>query len=66
MSSKPLPTSMAKGKKVLRHVLLMAAKHNIPSGYRKDYIPDLSTEAKHLVNQRDEARSRDPKDPDDA
>jgi hypothetical protein len=55
---------VAKGEKVLRHVLQTAAKHNIPSGFHKDYIPGLPTEAKHLINQHDEIRSRDTKDPD--
>jgi hypothetical protein len=64
ISSEPLPTSVAKGEKVFRRVLLTAAKHNIPSGYRKDYIPSIPTAAKHLINQRDEVRRRNPKDPD--
>jgi hypothetical protein len=47
ISKEPLPTSVAKGEKVLRRDLQTAAKHNIPSGFRKDYIPGLPTEAKH-------------------
>ena len=63
ISSESLPTSVAKGEKILSQILRTAAKHNIPSGYRKDLIPGLPSEAKHLINQRDAIRVRNPKDP---
>jgi hypothetical protein len=62
--SEPLLTSVAKGQKIFTKVLQTVARRNMPSGFRKDYIPGLPTEAKHLINQRDEVRRRDPKDPD--
>jgi hypothetical protein len=44
-------------------VLLTASKHNIPSGYRKDFTPGLPNAAKDLIRERDELRSADPADP---
>jgi hypothetical protein len=40
-----------------------ASSHNIPSGFRKDFIPGLPADAKHLIKQRDELRVLDPCDP---
>jgi hypothetical protein len=57
------PTSCAKGERVFRDILKAASNHNIPSGFRKDFIPGLPADAKHLIQQRDELRSQDPCDP---
>jgi hypothetical protein len=48
---------------ILRDVLNTASKHNIPSGYRKDFIPGLQTSVILLISERDEIRARDPSDP---
>jgi hypothetical protein len=59
----PLPTSCSEGKRVFRRMLLKASKHNIPSGFRKDFVPDLPPNAKHLITQRDALRDVDSTDP---
>jgi hypothetical protein len=64
LSNIPPPVSCAKGKKVFRNILLQASRHNIPSGFRKDFISGLPADAKHLIKQRDELRRLDPCDPD--
>jgi hypothetical protein len=57
ISSLPPPTSCAKDVQKFTKILLSASKHNIPSGYRKDYIPGLPNAAKDLIRERDELRS---------
>ena len=62
--SAPPISSCAEGEKYLRNILLNASKHNIPSGFRKDFVPGLPASAKDLICQRDALRERDPCDPD--
>jgi hypothetical protein len=49
----PLPTCCSEGERVFRRVLLKASKHNIPSGFRKDFVPGLPPNAKHLIRDVD-------------
>ena len=44
-----LPSSCAVGEKVFRKVLLTAAKHHIPAGYRKDFVPGISPTSRVLM-----------------
>jgi hypothetical protein len=53
-------TSCAKGEQKLREILLQASKYNLPSDYRKEFVPSLPSEASHLVCQHDELRKRNP------
>ena len=57
------PTSCAEGEKRFRTAVETAAKHHIPAGYRKDYIPGKNREAEHLESEYDEVRRQDPQDP---
>jgi hypothetical protein len=59
----PAPTSCARDERKLRDVIVNASKHNIPSGYRKNFIPGLPNSAKTLINQRDALRAADSSDP---
>jgi hypothetical protein len=43
--------------------MLTAAKHNIPSGFRKNFIPNLPPDAIPLVNRRDVLRQQNPNNP---
>ena len=45
----PPPTSCAVGERKFREVLLTVSKHNIPAGYRKNFISGLPTEARDLI-----------------
>jgi hypothetical protein len=57
------PTSCAKDALKFSNVLLSASKHNIPSGFQKDFIPGLPNVAKDLIRERDNLCSNDPSDP---
>ena len=59
----PSPSSCAKDEKTFRDILLRASKHNIPSGFRRNFIPGLPPSAKDLIAKRDELRSRNSVDP---
>jgi hypothetical protein len=63
ISQKPLPTSCSKGEHVLRDIMVLASKHHVPSGYRKEFVPGLPAEAIPLVKRRDALRDQDPTDP---
>jgi hypothetical protein len=56
-------TSCARDAQKFSNVLLSASKHNIPSGFRKDFIPGLPNAAKDLIRERDDLHSNDPSDP---
>ena len=56
------PTSCGAGVKAFCHVILEAAKHSIPAGYRRDYTPGISNEAADLIKERDNIRAADPED----
>jgi hypothetical protein len=58
-----MPTSCGAGEKTYRRVLLTAAKHAIPAGYRRDCTPGISREAADLIVERDNLRAPDPVDP---
>jgi hypothetical protein len=62
-SSLLAPTSCAKGERKFWAVLLSVSKYNIPSGFRKNFIPGLPNSAKTLISQRDTLRACDPADP---
>jgi hypothetical protein len=57
------PTSVSRDKRRFWNVLLTASSHNIPSGYRANFVPGLPNSAKVLISERDELRARDPSDP---
>jgi hypothetical protein len=46
-----------------RNTLLKAAKHAIPSGFRRECVPGISREASVLIEQRDSLRVVDLTDP---
>jgi hypothetical protein len=54
------PSFCSKGEHILRDILVTASKHNIPSGYRKYFVPGLPILAKSLISERDELRAQDP------
>ena len=62
-SQLPPPTSCSGGEQKFREVINIASRHNIPSGFRKNFIPDIPREASVLINQRDNIRIRNPQDP---
>jgi hypothetical protein len=62
-SQLPLPTSCAKDELVFREVLLTASRHNIPAGFRKNFVPGLPPDAKPLIEHRDALRNNNPNDP---
>ena len=59
----PPPSSCAKDEAGFRNALLTAAKHHIPSGYVKDFVPSLPKTAIDLIKTRDSIRSHNPSDP---
>jgi hypothetical protein len=63
-ASLPLPTSCSEGERVFRRVLLKASRHNIPSGFRKDFVCGLPPDAEHLITQRDALGDVNATDPD--
>ena len=63
LRNQPGPTDVYQSEAVLRKVINTASKHNIPSGRRKDAIPQLSDEAKQWMTERDELRAREPHSP---
>ena len=60
LRNQPGPTDVYQGEAVLRKVINTASKHHIPSGRRKDVIPQLSNEAKEWMTERDELKAREP------
>ena len=59
----PPPSSCSSGEKAFREAILTAAKHHIPAGYRKDFVPGRCPEVVALQERYDDVRSRDPSDP---
>jgi hypothetical protein len=62
-SSLQKPTSCGASEKVFRGVLLAAAKHSIPAGYNKEWVPGLSCEVTSLISERNALRVSNPTDP---
>ena len=58
------PTSCGAGEKLFRKAITTAAKHHIPAGYRKNYVPGRTPEVVQLQNRYDALRELDPRDPD--
>lgn len=58
-----LPSSCAKGERLLRDAVNTAAKHAIPAGYRFDFVPGLPPEAVAVRDERDRVRAANPRDP---
>jgi hypothetical protein len=56
------PTSCGAGVKAFYQVILKAAKHSIPAGYRCDFTPGISREAAELIKERDNIRAADLED----
>jgi hypothetical protein len=54
---------LAKGEQVFRKILITASNHNIPLGFRRNFIPGLPSTAIPLINQRDNLRKQNPSDP---
>ena len=63
LKNQPGQTDVNQGEAVLQKVINTASKHHIPSGRRKDVIPQLSNEAKEWMTERDELRAREPQSP---
>ena len=57
------PISASKGEKIFCDVILRAAKRNIPTGYRQNFIPNLPPEARPIRDRRDRLRAADPAHP---
>ena len=62
-ASAPPPTSCAQGELLFRSVLVNAARHHIPAGYRKNYTGRLPPVARTLTQERDRLSTLDPTDP---
>ena len=58
------PPTCAKGERILCDAIHTAAKHNIPAGYRKNFVPNLPPEAVPIRDQRDSLRASNPAHPD--
>ena len=58
-----LPTSIYKGEKTFRKILLKCAKHCIPQGKIKQTIPNVPTEATVKMKTRDDLRMTNPNSP---
>ena len=58
----PQPTSCSSGEKGFRKAIQHAAKHHIPSGYRKDFVPGKSQDIIHLEARYNRLRQSDPSD----
>ena len=63
LRNQPGPTDVYQGEAVLRKVINTASKHHIPSGRRKDVIPQLSDEAKDWMTETNELRARESHSP---
>ena len=57
------PTTCGSGEKLLRNAINTAAKHNIPAGYRKEYVPGRTAEVVDLQSRYDALRTLNPQDP---
>ena len=62
LRAKPLPTSAARGEKVFREALLIAAKRSIPAGCRQECVSGLSQEVVEKMERRDVLRRSNPHD----
>jgi hypothetical protein len=51
------PSTCGAGVKAFCHVILEAAKHHIPAGYRHDFTPCISRDAADLIEERDNIRA---------
>ena len=58
-----IPVSCSSGEKIFRAILQKAAGHHIPRGRRKEFIPNLSEDAKLLIRERDRIRALQHDDP---
>ena len=58
-----VPSSCSTGEKVFRQILLSASLKHIPRGHIRNFIPNLSNNAKSLIQQRDTIRSNSPNNP---
>ena len=63
VSQLPPPTSCSSGEKAFRDAILTASKHNIPAGYRKEFVPGRNLEAERLEADFNARRLADPQDP---
>ena len=61
--SQPTPTSVSKGEKVFRRILLKAAEAHIPRGKVHNYQPGLTPATRSLIQERDVLRQTDPTNP---
>ena len=59
----PVPTIASQSVSIFNKILIRAAKHHIPSGYRKVFTPGLPREAHDLLTHRDAIRAADHSDP---
>merc|ERR1719489_295920 len=59
----PEPGSCSQGENILRAILSEASSLFIPRGRTKDYLPNLSEQARTLIGTRDEIRNTNPNHP---
>ena len=57
------PKTCGDGEKLFRKAILTAAKHHIPAGYRKEYVPGRTPEVVDLQKRYDALRTQNPQDP---
>ena len=63
VSSLPEPSSCSTGELGFRRALLEACKHNIPAGFRRDFVPGRPRHIQELIDRCDHLRAADHTDP---